>query len=146
MHLRKNRSSKCWLQGQRIIFSFDKFLFLLNKGLKIKKNTVQPNFFAERKGFEPSIRFWRIHAFQACAFDHSATSLKLNLSFRNNKKITSPKNLNPTKSFYFEYFQCILRSFFCNCSDGQSIYCSYSSCNLLYIRTFVPFSSIRSRS
>ena len=55
-------------------------------------------------------------------------------------------NNYPIKSFYFEYFQCILRSFFCNCSDGQSIYCSYSSCNLLYIRTFVPFSSIRSRS
>ena len=31
-------------------------------------------YFAERKGFEPSIRC-RIHAFQACAFDHSATSL-----------------------------------------------------------------------
>ena len=33
---------------------------------------------AERKGFEPSIRFWRIHTFQACAFDHSATSLNPN--------------------------------------------------------------------
>jgi hypothetical protein len=30
--------------------------------------------FAERKGFEPLIRLWRIHTFQACAFDHSATS------------------------------------------------------------------------
>ena len=29
---------------------------------------------AEREGFEPSIRFWRIHTFQACAFDHSAIS------------------------------------------------------------------------
>ena len=29
--------------------------------------------FAERKGFEPSIRC-RIHTFQACAFDHSATA------------------------------------------------------------------------
>ena len=28
-----------------------------------------------RKGFEPSIRGYRIHAFQACAFNHSATSL-----------------------------------------------------------------------
>ena len=28
---------------------------------------------AEREGFEPSIRC-RIHTFQACAFDHSATS------------------------------------------------------------------------
>ena len=30
---------------------------------------------AEREGFEPSIRF-RIHTFQACAFNHSATSPK----------------------------------------------------------------------
>ncbi len=29
---------------------------------------------AEREGFEPSIRFGRIHAFQACAFDRSAIS------------------------------------------------------------------------
>ena len=28
---------------------------------------------AEEEGFEPSIRFWRIHTFQACAFNHSAT-------------------------------------------------------------------------
>ena len=31
-------------------------------------------FFAERTGFEPVIRFWRIHAFQACLFNHSSTS------------------------------------------------------------------------
>ena len=30
---------------------------------------------AEREGFEPSLRF-RKHAFQACAFNHSATSPK----------------------------------------------------------------------
>src|SRR5690606_661580 len=29
---------------------------------------------AEREGFEPSIRGCRIHTFQACAFDHSATA------------------------------------------------------------------------
>ena len=29
---------------------------------------------AEREGFEPSIRFWRILTFQASAFDHSATA------------------------------------------------------------------------
>jgi hypothetical protein len=28
---------------------------------------------ADRGGFEPPIRFERIHAFQACAFNHSAT-------------------------------------------------------------------------
>ncbi len=44
------------------------------------KNGVQVNlmpFFphlAEREGFEPSIRFWRTHAFQACLFSHSSIS------------------------------------------------------------------------
>ena len=32
---------------------------------------------AERRGFEPLIRFWRIHAFQACLFNHSSTFPKL---------------------------------------------------------------------
>ena len=30
---------------------------------------------AERKGFEPSIHFWRIYTFQAYSFNHSDTSL-----------------------------------------------------------------------
>ena len=30
--------------------------------------------FAERGGFEPPIRFWRIHAFQACLLSHSSIS------------------------------------------------------------------------
>ena len=29
---------------------------------------------AERAGFEPAIHFWRIHAFQACLFNHSSIS------------------------------------------------------------------------
>ena len=32
------------------------------------------DYLAERKGFEPSIRYKRIHAFQACDFNHSSTS------------------------------------------------------------------------
>ena len=32
------------------------------------------SYLAEREGFEPSIPFWSIHAFQACALDRSATS------------------------------------------------------------------------
>ena len=31
-------------------------------------------FIAERRGFEPRIPFWGIHAFQACLFNHSSTS------------------------------------------------------------------------
>ena len=51
------------------------------------------NKLAERKGFEPSIRFWRIHTFQACAFDHSATSLKFNFDRPNMPLICQNKNL-----------------------------------------------------
>ena len=35
---------------------------------------------AERVGFEPTLRYKRKHAFQACAFSHSATSPKVNLA------------------------------------------------------------------
>ena len=31
-------------------------------------------FIAERTGFEPANRFCRLHAFQACLFNHSSTS------------------------------------------------------------------------
>ena len=37
--------------------------------------TIANGLLAERKGFEPSIRYERIHAFQACDFNHSSTSL-----------------------------------------------------------------------
>ena len=46
----------------------DAFKILTTKmGMKLK-------IYAERKGFEPSIRC-RIHTFQACSFNHSDTSL-----------------------------------------------------------------------
>jgi hypothetical protein len=35
---------------------------------------IPMGYVAEREGFEPSIRFWRILTFQASAFDHSATA------------------------------------------------------------------------
>ena len=43
----------------------------------MKKDTVSWClwYLAERKGFEPSIRYSRIHAFQACDLNHSSTSL-----------------------------------------------------------------------
>ena len=31
-------------------------------------------FLAERAGFEPAKHFWRLHAFQACLFNHSSIS------------------------------------------------------------------------
>ena len=38
-----------------------------------------PIYFAERTGFEPANRFCRLHAFQACLFNHSSTSPCLRL-------------------------------------------------------------------
>ena len=41
----------------------------------IYRNFLCFTFFpAERRGFEPRIPFWGIHAFQACLFNHSSTS------------------------------------------------------------------------
>ena len=37
--------------------------------------------FAEKAGFEPAIRFWRIHAFQACLFNHSSISPSKEIPF-----------------------------------------------------------------
>ena len=39
-----------------------------------EKISINQRHLAEREGFEPSIRFWRILTFQASAFDHSATA------------------------------------------------------------------------
>ena len=46
-----------------------KFLAFSGRRWKIGERVV-----AEQEGFEPSIRGYRIHTFQACAFDHSATA------------------------------------------------------------------------
>ena len=49
--------------------------------MKMKKPAVEAELlqrvsscFAERAGFEPAKRFWRLHTFQACLFNHSSTS------------------------------------------------------------------------
>jgi hypothetical protein len=43
-------------------------------GLARPISLVCDEMMAERVGFEPTIRGYRIHTFQACAFDHSATA------------------------------------------------------------------------
>tara|TARA_B100000767_G_C19769289_1_gene539143 strand:+ start:3582 stop:3827 length:246 start_codon:yes stop_codon:yes gene_type:complete len=52
------------------------FLMKLNEKKLMSRNKKSPRGLflnAERGGFEPPLRF-RKHAFQACAFSHSATS------------------------------------------------------------------------
>ena len=43
------------------------------------------HYLAEREGFEPSIRYKRIHTFQACSFSHSDTSPELIASLSGNR-------------------------------------------------------------
>ena len=45
---------------------FDRFREQKRRWLSLSK---PPSVFAERMGFEPMNRFWRLHTFQACAFD-----------------------------------------------------------------------------
>ena len=55
-------------------FTFSSFEYLGLNLRQPKKNAgLLGPAFAERGGFEPPLRF-RKHAFQACAFSHSATS------------------------------------------------------------------------
>ena len=59
--------------------------------------------FAERAGFEPAIRFRRIHAFQACLFNHSSISPDSSASLKraqNTKKIAHA-NVSVHKSILF---------------------------------------------
>ena len=48
---------------------------------------------AERMGFEPMNHFWRLHTFQACAFDHSAISPITVLNFRTQIYKKNPNSL-----------------------------------------------------
>ena len=57
-------------KGEYHLFTSERF-----EDPDLVKMRVAQNKLAERKGFEPSIRYYRIHAFQACALSHSATSL-----------------------------------------------------------------------
>ena len=45
-----------------------------SRGLSTKKSCQMAANFAERPRFELGIRFWRIHAFQACLLSHSSIS------------------------------------------------------------------------
>ncbi len=47
---------------------------LLSLPLPCRDAGQRPDCMAEREGFEPSIRGYRIHTFQACSFNHSDTS------------------------------------------------------------------------
>jgi hypothetical protein len=49
-------------------------LIIIDYSKRSNKKSNKKTGFAEREGFEPSIPFRGIHAFQACQFNHSCTS------------------------------------------------------------------------
>ena len=58
--------------------------------------------FAERRGFEPRKHFWRLHAFQACLFNHSSISPRAICAF------------SATKLLLFSHIRKNLSIFFIN--------------------------------
>lgn len=56
--------------------NFGAFIVGSHPAFSINKNIPKKDIFvyAERVGFEPTIRFRRIHDFQSCPFNHSGTS------------------------------------------------------------------------
>ena len=67
-------------------------------------------FIAERAGFEPAKRFWRLHTFQACLFNHSSTS-PLRFSFgATPKRPRKDRNIYPFSQKHSLYHLLHLRS------------------------------------
>ena len=63
------------------IFALENSILIYNyiireqKSPEVLPRSFEPVLFpAERTGFEPANRFCRLHAFQACLFNHSSTS------------------------------------------------------------------------
>ena len=69
---------------------------------------------AERGGFEPPKRFWRLHAFQACLFNHSSISPSRHHSEIGLKlqKKSEPTIFSATNVSFFFLFPPFL-DFFC---------------------------------
>ena len=61
-----------------VVPSISSFVRLMKKRISPPRKCLFLPFYAfepaERMGFEPMNHFWRLHTFQACAFDHSAIS------------------------------------------------------------------------
>src|SRR5690554_6301512 len=86
---------------------------------------------AERAGFEPAIHFRRIHAFQACLFNHSSTSPKNEAPSQNGVQITKKYSF-PLHSVgkiteFIDYILLLSRFIFI--SHLFSIFNPFSQCN-----------------
>ena len=99
-------------------------------------------YIAERGGFEPPIRFWRIHAFQACLLSHSSTSpdvCRLHWLLNSGAKI---RVLFDMRKFLGEYF--VVRSdvplFFRTFAQSESPFCgSIGLFRLLQLYIYIDY-------
>ena len=90
------------------------------------KKELQPkwlksfNFLAQRRGFEPPVRFRRTHDFQSCSLNHSDISAFLDRRFfksaylyytilKKNATVFAVLSKNSFKKFYFShYYTCFI--------------------------------------
>ena len=70
-----------------------------------------PSFSAERAGFEPAKRFWRLHTFQACLFNHSSTSPFHRLHLGQSPKCATKVAIYPHSAKYPFGFTSLWRIF-----------------------------------
>ena len=98
--------------------------------------------FAERGGFEPPIRFWRIHAFQACLLSHSSTSpdvYRLHRLLNSGAKI---RVLFDMRKFLGEYFVALsdVPLFFRTFAQSESPFCgSIGLFRLLQLYIYIDY-------
>src|SRR5690606_13300353 len=86
-------------------------------------------FLADRGGFEPPIRLSRIHAFQACAFNHSATCPDLGHACSRvaSKKLATTRIRDSSRNGAFAVgrspnrtYDCVIRATKCLAAIGNS--------------------------
>ena len=71
-------------------------------------STARSKIFAERRGFEPRKHFWRLHAFQACLFNHSSISPLRNQRYNSKSatKLLQKKHIRKKLCIFF--YNCVI--------------------------------------
>ena len=67
----------------------------------------------EGKGFEPSIRYERIHAFQACALNHSATPPFNEITNERFQRVRNLLNHTPDRKLFCKKLSCFYLCMIC---------------------------------
>ena len=104
--------------------------------------------FAEKAGFEPAIRFWRIHAFQACLFNHSSISphcVSTENTCKLRRNIIFP--LFPATNILFLLeISCVIIQKNTQYFDESITACKSNTLKAFFFRAFATFSGLISKT